>query len=106
MIEGPVSVRVEVEGVPLVVTQSERFVNVRKVVGRDRRLKKDITVARHFGIEHPEGAAIKLVRTMLTVAALPSLPCQCDYRWGYSDHAEHCRSNYIASCEEGAVDDD
>jgi hypothetical protein len=40
------------------------------------------------------------------VTNLPTARCTCDYRYGFSDHAEHCQSIYKASDPGGYYDDD
>jgi hypothetical protein len=47
-----------------------------------------------------------LVKKMKQVAALQTARCTCDYRQGFSDHAEHCLSIYVASDDGACVDDD
>lgn len=96
--------RVVVEGVVLTVEQVGSSVHVSKVVGRDRKRKLDITSGRQFTLEIPE--AITLVQKMKSVAALQTARCTCDYRHGYSDHAEHCQSIYVAKYDGGGFDDD
>jgi len=88
--------KVRFEGVELTVTQVGRSVTVSKVVGRDRRQKRnvDILSGRTFELEEP--AAIALLSKMRRVADLSMTPCTCDYRHGFSDHAEHCQSVYVA----------
>lgn len=95
--------RIVVEGVELTVTQVGNSVSVYRVIGRDRKRKLDITRGRNFAPDEP--AAIKLLEKMKLFAALPLAPCSCDYRYGYSDHAEHCQSIYVARYD-GANDDD
>lgn len=96
--------RIVVDGVELAVTQTGASVNIHKVVGRDRTRKIDITSGVTFGLEDP--AAITLIKKLKSVAALQTARCICDYRYGYSDHAEHCYSIYVATYDGGFVDDD
>jgi hypothetical protein len=88
-----------VDGVALTITQTGNSVHVSKVVGRDRKRKIDITSGRQFTLVEP--VAITLLGKMKRVAALQTARCTCDYRWGYSDHAEHCQSIHVAK-DDGA----
>jgi hypothetical protein len=96
--------KIVVEGVELTVTQTGNSVSVHKVVGRDRRRKIDITSGRQFTLDDP--AAITLLTKMKLVAALQTARCTCDYRYGYSDHAEHCQSINVARYDGACIDDD
>ena len=69
------------------------YVSVSRVVARDRKRKLDIT----NGIQTELEDAVELVKLLKSVAAIQTAKCTCDYRRGYSDHAEHCRSIYVAS---------
>lgn len=94
--------QIEVEGVKLTVTQTGNSVSVHRVVGRDRKLKLDITSGRVFAIDNDlDLAAIALVKKMKCVAALQTARCTCDYRYGFSDHADHCQSIYVARYDGG-----
>jgi hypothetical protein len=101
--ESKTRIRVVVDGVELTVDQTGNSVSVHRVVARDRRRKIDITSGRRFSLDDP--AAIILVEKMKWVAALQTARCTCDYRYGYSDHAEHCQSIDVATYD-GARDDD
>ena len=98
--------RIVVEGVELTVTQTtikrDVYVKVSRKVGRDRKRQLDIT----GGIETQVEDALSLVRVLRQSAKLATAKCTCDYRYGYSDHAEHCQSIYVASYEGTSVDDD
>jgi len=98
--------RIVVEGVELTVTQTtikrDVYVKVSRKVGRDRKRQLDIT----GGIETQVEDALSLVRVLRQAAKLAPAKCTCDYRYGYSDHAAHCQSIYVASYEGGSVDDD
>jgi len=59
---------------------------------------------RQFTLDDP--AAITLLEKMKSVAALQTARCTCDYRYGYSDHAEHCQSIHVAKYDGGCLDDD
>lgn len=96
--------RIVVDGVELTVTQTGNSVTVRRVVGRDRVRKTDVTSDRTFTLDDP--AAITLLNKLKQVAALQTARCTCDYRHGFSDHAEHCRSLYVARYDGGCGDDD
>jgi hypothetical protein len=96
--------KVIVDGVELTVEQTNEYVSVSRVVGRDRKRKIDITSGRQFKLDEP--AALTLVKKMKRVAALQTARCTCDYRYGWSDHAEHCQSIYKAEYDGGCVDDD
>lgn len=96
--------KIVVDGVELAVTQTRNSVSVSRVVGRDRKRKIDITSGKNFALDAP--AAITLLEKMKRVAALRTAPCTCDYRLGFSDHAEHCKSIYVARSDEGCFDDD
>src|SRR6267142_4124068 len=87
-------IRIVVDGTELTVTQTGNSVSVSRVVGRDRKRKIDITSGINFALDAP--AAITLLEKMRRVAALQTARCTCDYRYGFSDHAEHCRSIHIA----------
>jgi hypothetical protein len=78
------------------------YINVKRVVGRDRKRKIDITA----GIEAEMEDALHLVRGLKDVAALKTARCTCDYRYGFSDHAEHCQSIYVATYDGACIDDD
>lgn len=96
--------RIVVEGVALTVAQTGDSVSIHKVVGRDRKRKIDITSGVTFRPEDPVG--ISLIKNLKSVAALQTARCTCDYRYGYSDHAEHCHSIYVAKYDGAWVDDD
>jgi hypothetical protein len=96
--------RIVVDGVELTVAQTGGSVNITRVTGRDRKQKLDITSGMQFHPDHP--AAITLVKYMKSVAAMQPARCTCDYRYGYSDHAEHCHSIYVARDEGSCLDDD
>jgi hypothetical protein len=98
--------RIVVEGVELVITQTKIkrnvYVKVSRKVGRDRTRQLDIT----GGIETKVEDALSLVRVLREAAKLQIARCTCDYRYGYSDHAEHCQSIYVASYDGACIDDD
>lgn len=103
--------QIVVEGVELTVAQTEvkrvsgkRLVHVTisRKVGRDRKRKLDIM----GHIETKVGDALRLVRVLRQVARLRTSRCTCDYRYGYSDHAEHCQSIYVADSDGAGFDDD
>lgn len=97
--------KITVDGVELMIEQTivkkAVYVSVRRVVGRDRERKIDIT----NGVKTEVEDALGLVRLLKQVAAIKTAPCRCDYRYGYSDHATHCHSLYVAR-EERAYEDD
>jgi hypothetical protein len=97
------AVTIVVDGVELTVKQTENRVRVSRVSGRDRKRKLDITSSEsfYFDIDY---AVIAVVQTLKRVAAMSTARCTCDYRYGYSDHAEHCQSIYVA--EEFRGEDD
>jgi hypothetical protein len=88
--------KIEVDGVELTVKQAvvkkRVYINVTRIVGRDRKRKLDISA----GVETEMEDALDLVTTMQQVAKMQTARCTCDYRYGFSDHAEHCRSIYVA----------
>lgn len=101
--------KIEVDGVELTVKQTIQgkrprrvYVDVKRVVGRDRKRKLDIT----SGIETEVEDALSLLSVLKRVAKFQTARCTCDYRYGYSDHAEHCQSIYVASEYRGDPDDD
>ena len=98
--------RIVVEGVELTVTQTtikrNVYVKVSRKVGRDRKRKLDIT----GGIETKVEDALSLVRVLKQATRLPTARCMCDYRYGYSDHADHCQSIHVASYNGACSDDD
>lgn len=98
--------QIVVEGVELTVAQTKVkhlvHVTVSRKVGRDRKRKLDIMGYIETKVED----ALDLVRVLRKVARLRTSRCTCDYRYGYSDHAEHCQSIYVAESHEGYVDDD
>jgi hypothetical protein len=85
--------KIEVDGVELMITRKGVAVIISRIVGRNRKRKRNIRS--HRRLNRPEVEI--LLRTMKRVAALPTWPCTCGYHWGWSDHAEHCRSIAIAS---------
>lgn len=97
--------RIVVDGVELTVTQTkvkrDIYVKVNRKVGRDRKRQLDITC----GIETQVQDALALVRVLKQVAKLGTSRCTCDYRYGYSDHAEHCQSIHVAN-EGACLDND
>jgi hypothetical protein len=97
--------KIVVEGVELSVTQTlvkrNVYVKVNRKVGRDRKRQLDITA----GIETRVEDALSLLRVLRQVAKLQTSRCTCDYRVGYSDHADNCQSIYVARCEEAYGDD-
>jgi hypothetical protein len=98
--------KITVDGVDLTVTQilahKRVYINVKRVVGRDRKRKIDITA----GIETEMEDALHLVRVLKSVVAFQTARCTCDYRYGFSDHAEHCQSIYVARGDDACCDDD
>lgn len=86
--------KIKVEGVELTVSESEqgRVVAVTKTIGRDRKLKRDITDM--IQIHRP--TTKELIDVLKRAARLQTAQCTCDYRYGYSDHYEHCKSIYVA----------
>lgn len=98
--------RIVVEGVELTITQTKVnrniYVKVSRKAGRDRKRRLDIT----SGIETQVEDALSLVRVLRQAAKLQPARCTCDYRYGYSDHAEHCHSIYVASYDGACIDDD
>jgi hypothetical protein len=98
--------KIEVEGVELTVEQTlmgkRVYIKVNRTVGRDRKRKIDIT----GGIETEMGDASDFIRVLKQVAKLRTARCSCDYRYGFSDHAEHCESIYVAQDSRGYLDDD
>ena len=97
--------RIVVDGVELTIEQVVQkrriYVKVKRVIARDRRRKLDIT----SGVETEHEDALSFLALLKRVAALPTARCTCDYRRGFSDHADHCQSIYVASYEESFDDD-
>jgi hypothetical protein len=93
--QGPM--KIAVDGVELTVEQTvvkkNVYVTVKRKVGRDRKRKLDIT----GGVETQVEDAVDLLKVLKQVAAFQTARCTCDYCYGYSDHAEHCLSIYVAS---------
>lgn len=91
--------KIEVNGVELTVIQTvvkkNVYVKVTRVVGRDRKRKLDLTGGIETQLEKGN-EAISLLSTLKQVAKLQTARCTCDYRYGYSDHADHCTSIYVA----------
>src|SRR5574341_130242 len=102
----PVRARIVVDGVELTVTQvvqhHRTYVKITRVVARDRKRKIDIT----SGCETELEDALHLIRLLKQVAAYETASCTCDYRYGFSDHAEHCQSLYVARYNGACCDDD
>lgn len=98
--------KIVVDGVELTVMQTVVqkcvYINVKRIVGRDRKRKIDIT----GGIETEMEDALHLVRVLKDVVALPTARCTCDYRYGFSDHADHCQSIYVAKYDGTCIEDD
>ncbi len=86
--------KIVVNGVELAVTQARDDGRVKAVrrTGRDRRRKRNVTDGITLRIKNP----LELVTLLKLVAALPTARCTCNYRYGYSDHAEHCQSIHVA----------
>ena len=101
--------RIVVEGVELTITQTTTklgtYVKVKRLVGRDRKRGLNLTGGIETQLERGN-EAISLLITLKQVAALRTARCTCDYRQGYSDHAEHCQSIYVARYDGACVDDD
>ena len=98
---------VVINGVELTVTQTNRSVSIKRVVARDRKRKLDITCGLNFGLDdHVGEEAIALIGNLKEVAGYRTAPCRCDYRDGFSDHAEHCESIYVAKYDGACIDDD
>jgi hypothetical protein len=107
MAKNPTSTRVTIDGVELTVEQTKRSVSIKRVVARDRKRKLDITGGVNFGLDdHPGEEAIALIRNFRQVAGFATARCTCDYRYGFSDHAEHCQSINVAKYDGGCADDD
>jgi hypothetical protein len=104
-----VSTRIVVESVELTVTQTTTelgtYVKVKRLVGRDRKRKLNLTGGIETQLERGN-EAISLLITLKQVAALKTVKCACDYRYGYSDHAEHCQSIHVAKDYDRGADDD
>jgi hypothetical protein len=94
-----VSVKIEVDGIALTVTQTGLTVRVERVVGRDRKTGRDLTSGRSFDLDAVEPDAIAVVRALRQVAARLTARCTCGYSYGWSDHAQHCQSIYVAEYE-------
>lgn len=90
--------KILVDGVELAVTQAGNgvftSVTARRVVGRDRKRKLDITSAITSSLDGDP--VLTVVRVLKDVAAMPTARCTCNYHYGYSDHAEHCQSIHVA----------
>jgi len=94
---------INVEGVELNVYQDGRWIVIEKCIGRDRKNNVSIMSRRRMALQNP--IAETLVKELKGVAARPTKGCTCDYRYGFSDHAEHCQSIYVASGSRGFDDD-
>lgn len=101
--------KIEVDGVELTVVQTVTrlgtYVNVKRVVGRDRKRKINITGGVETQLEKGNEAA-SLISTLKQVAKLSTARCTCGYHYGWSDHAEHCQSIYVARDTSGDYWDD
>jgi hypothetical protein len=98
---------VVIDGITLIVKQTNQSVSVTRVVARDRKRKLDITSGLNFGLaDHRGEEALALIRNLKCVARYETARCTCDYAYGFSDHAEHCQSIYVAKYDGGPVDDD
>jgi hypothetical protein len=95
--------RIVVDGVELTVEQTEGGVSISRVTSRDRKRKLDVTSGESLQLDHL--AAITMIMALKRVAARSTARCTCDYHYGYSDHAEHCRSIHVAR-EEFRDEDD
>ncbi len=99
--------KIEVDGVELTVKQDGDFVSIKRVVGRDRERNLDITSGLSFNIKNAiDPPAVALITRLKRVAKYQTARCTCGYHYGYSDHATHCRSIYVAQYDGGCVDDD
>lgn len=99
--------RIVVDDTELQLEQTGNAVTIKKVVARDRKRKLDITSGVTFALDNStDPAAIALAKQLKRVAALQTARCTCDYRYGWSDHAEHCESLYVAAYDGGCADDD
>jgi hypothetical protein len=87
------AVKIEVDGETLMVLLEEDAVTVTRVIGRDRKNKTDIVWSQPT-VDRPSAAA--LLATLKHVAARQTAPCTCGYHYGWSDHAEHCKSIRVA----------
>jgi hypothetical protein len=83
--------KIEVDGVELTITRTASMLRVARVVGRDRKAKKDI-------INHVDVVddGFLLLRAMRRVAKWTPEGCTCTYGYGWSDHDAHCKSIYKA----------
>jgi hypothetical protein len=98
---------VVIDGVTLVVKQTNQSVSIKRVVARDRKRKLDITSGLNFGLgDHRGEEALALIQNLKEVAHYKTARCTCDYSYGFSDHAEHCQSIYVAKYDGGCGDDD
>lgn len=90
--------KIVVDGVELIVRQTitkrNNYVKVKRVVGRNRKSMTNITGG--VETEIPRDDPCALIRILKQVAALQTVRCTCDYRYGFSDHAEHCLSIHVA----------
>lgn len=101
------STRIVVDGIELAVTQIGGSVSIKRKIGRDRKRKLDVTSSLDFSLaDHRDEEAIALIRNLKSVANYRTARCTCDYRYGFSDHADHCQSIYVASYDGGCDDDD
>jgi len=85
--------KIEVDGEPLVVKLAGDAVTVTRVIGRDRKKQVDI-LWEEPTVDRPSAAA--LLTALKRVAARQTARCTCDYAYGHSDHAEHCKSIHVA----------
>jgi hypothetical protein len=101
--------KIVVNDVELRVEQTDDVITVTKVIGKDRRIQKDIvhavksTFASLAKVDLPPAVAV--VALLKRVAQTPTKRCTCGYRYGYSDHAAFCQSLYVASDPFLAEDD-
>ena len=102
-------IRIVVESVEMTVVQTTTklgtYVKVKRLVGRDRKRKLNLTGGIETQLKRGN-EAISLLTTLKQVAAFRTVKCTCDYRYGYSDHAEHCQSIHVAKDYGGGADEE
>lgn len=100
--------KIEVEGIELTVKQTVTdlgtYVTVTRVVGRNRKRKINITAGISTQLAKSREAT-HLLDVLKRVVKLRTARCTCGYHRGWSDHAEHCESIYVAPYEDYLPDD-
>lgn len=92
--------KIEIDGVEISVVAKGGAAVASRPVGKDRtkRPARDEMSAMAIG----DQSTIDALKRLKRFVAIPTAHCTCDYRYGWSDHAEHCKSLHVA--QDPAVD--